>query len=83
MSASIHPYRSTGAATIAAAFTLLLTAAPAHAIPAPEPDDDTGTVWTCPTRIDLVAETLRAAGFTPQAANNLAILTHHDCTTGT
>jgi hypothetical protein len=37
------------------------------------------SVWTCPTRIDAVAQALRADRFSAQAAKNFAVLTQEDC----
>ena len=79
---SIHTRRSrTAVTTIAAAATaaLFLGASPANAKPAPEPPGQPVSAWTCPTRIDAVAEVLRGDGYSAQAAKNFAVLTQKDC----
>lgn len=69
-------YRAAAAATTAA--VLLVGASPANAIPAPGPTHETASAQTCP-KIDALAQSLRAGGFSFQAAHNYAILTQRDC----
>jgi hypothetical protein len=79
----IHTRSFRAAATIAAATAtawLIVGASPATARPAPEPNGPDVSVWTCPTRVDAVAQALRLQGFSAQAAKNIAVLTKEDCT---
>jgi hypothetical protein len=69
------------AATIATAVatgSLVAGAAPARASPGPEPADQSVSVHTCP-RIDSLARTLRADGFSAPAAKNFAVFIQRDC----
>jgi rhodanese-related sulfurtransferase len=80
---SIHTRCSRTAATIAAATAtaaLFVGASPANAKPAPEPIGQDVSVWTCPTRVDAVAQALRLQGFSAPAAKNFALFTKQDCT---
>ncbi len=80
MSAAIRRHRAIAVMTVAtAAVALVFTATPASAQPTPDQDDPPVSAWTCPTRIDTVAQALRAEGFTAQAAQNIAVLTHREC----
>jgi hypothetical protein len=78
---TIHTRLSrTATVTIAAAATAsLFGAAPATAGPAPDPVGHGISIWTCPTRIDAVAQVLRAQGFSAPAAKNFAVFSHEDC----
>jgi hypothetical protein len=78
-----HTRCSRTAATIAAAtatVALFVGASPANAKPAPEPVGQDVSVWTCPTRVDAVAQALRLQGFSAPAAKNFALFTKQDCT---
>ena len=80
MSILTRRYRAAAGTTVAAAtFSLILTATPASAQPTPDRDDPPVSAWTCPTRIDAVAQALRAAGFSAQAATTIASMTHREC----
>lgn len=72
-------------ATVIAAVSaaLLLAVSPAGAAHTPEPADQPASVWTCPTRVDAVAQELRADEFSAQTAKNIAMLTHRECVEGT
>ena len=79
MSAQTTWLRTAATIAIAAATgSLLLGAAPASASPAPEPPDQSVSVHTCP-RIDSVARTLGADGFSAAAATNFAVFIQRDC----
>ncbi len=80
MSAAIRRHRAIAVMTVAtAAVALVFTATPASAQPTPDQDDPPVSAWTCPARIDTAAQALRAEGFTAQAAQNIAVLTHREC----
>jgi hypothetical protein len=59
--------------------SLFLGVPPANAAPAPEPVSTGESIWTCPTRIDAVAQVLRAQGFSAPAAKNFALFVKEDC----
>jgi hypothetical protein len=70
--------RTTLAIITIATASLFLGVPPANAGPAPEPTDQTAPAQACPS-IEALAQPLRAAGFSAQAINNYAVLTHRDC----
>jgi len=74
----IHSHWSYAAAATA---VLFLGASPANAAPAPEPTGQTAQTMSARTcaRIDALAQSLRASGFSAQAAQNYAILIQRDC----
>lgn len=79
---TVHNRRLRTAATVAAAAataSLFLGVPPANAAPAPEPVSTGESIWTCPTRIDAVAQVLRAQGFSAPAAKNFALFVKEDC----
>jgi hypothetical protein len=79
MSMLTRPYHIAASTFAVATFSLVLSATPASAQPAPVTEDPPVSAWTCPTRIDTVAQVLRAEGFTAQAAKNIASMTHREC----
>lgn len=79
---SVHTRRYRGVAItflVSGIASLIFSATPALAQPAPVPDDPPVSVWTCPTRIDTIAQMLRDESFSAQAARNIAVLTSREC----
>jgi hypothetical protein len=78
-----HPPEETTMSThyrwyCAAAAAIFLAASPANAVQAAGPTHEAGRPQSCP-RVDALAKTLRAGGFSSPAAQNYAILTRRDC----
>jgi hypothetical protein len=83
MSIPTRRYRIGAFMTIAAAAaSLILSATPASAEVAAQSPDQPVNIWSCPNRIDTVAEALRDEGFTAQAARNIAFLARRECLAG-
>ncbi len=80
MSIQSHRYRAAAVMSVASGIvSLIFSATPALAQPTPDTDDPPVSVWTCPTRIDTVAQALRDESFNAQAAKNIAVLTRREC----